>query len=300
MAVMIHVLTTRRHAYTIGDFLAGPGAPLAGQVRSVPYDEALRAPQVPLAGDVWIFADYDRLGSDDTLLASQLWRRLSEGGCRLLNHPSRSLRRYELLRTLHEEGENLFDVYRVVDLREPARYPVFLRRLDSHVGPASKLLPDRPALRRAIEGAREAGWPMDALAIVEFCETKDASGLYRKFGVMRIGDAVFPLQALTDRQWIVKHASDCIWDEATIGYERHYFERFPHREMVMRVFERARIQYGRVDFAVKDGRMQVWEINTNPTIYGNAAKLAVRAECAARAMTDVAKGLAALAGPPAA
>ncbi|MGE0713910.1 MAG: hypothetical protein AB7P02_00600 [Alphaproteobacteria bacterium] len=295
---MINVLTTRRHAYTILDFLAGPGSGLAGGMQQVSYDEAFQTMPATRSGDVWIFADYDRLGSDDTLQAAQLRRRLIEGGARVLNHPSRSLRRYELLRTLREEGENLFDVYRVVDLREPARYPVFLRRLDAHAGPASKLLPDRPALRRAIEAARDSGWPMDALAIVEFCDTRGASGLYRKFGVMRIGDHIFPLQALADRQWMVKHAQDCIWDEATIAFERDYFRKFPHRDMAMRVFERASIQYGRLDFAVKEGRMQVWEINTNPTLYGNAAKLAVRAECAGQAMADVARAFAALEGHP--
>jgi D-alanine-D-alanine ligase-like ATP-grasp enzyme len=28
----------------------------------------------------------------------------------------------------------------------------------------------------------------------------------------------------------------------------------------------AGIEYGRVDYTVHDGRLQIWEINTNPTI----------------------------------
>jgi hypothetical protein len=46
----------------------------------------------------------------------------------------------------------------------------------------------------------------------------------------------------------------------------------------MRTFELARIEFGRIDYSMKDGRIQVWEINTNPASLAdrhreNAARL---------------------------
>ena len=40
----------------------------------------------------------------------------------------------------------------------------------------------------------------------------------------------------------------------------------PHEAEVRRIFDLARIEYGRIDYAFRDGRMQVWEINTNPML----------------------------------
>ena len=39
-----------------------------------------------------------------------------------------------------------------------------------------------------------------------------------------------------------------------------------YAEQVKPIFELARIDYGKIDFAFLGGRMQVWEINTNPGI----------------------------------
>ena len=40
----------------------------------------------------------------------------------------------------------------------------------------------------------------------------------------------------------------------------------PHREQLARIFSVARAEYGRIDYAVRDGRVQTWEINLHPTI----------------------------------
>jgi hypothetical protein len=34
----------------------------------------------------------------------------------------------------------------------------------------------------------------------------------------------------------------------------------------LKIFELAHVEYGRIDYAIKDGRVQTWEINLNPTI----------------------------------
>ena len=40
----------------------------------------------------------------------------------------------------------------------------------------------------------------------------------------------------------------------------------PHRELLEHIFRDAGIDYGRIDYGLLDGRIQVWEINTNPWI----------------------------------
>jgi hypothetical protein len=40
----------------------------------------------------------------------------------------------------------------------------------------------------------------------------------------------------------------------------------PHAAAVARIFELTQIDYGRVDYGLLDGAVQVWEINTNPMI----------------------------------
>jgi hypothetical protein len=45
-----------------------------------------------------------------------------------------------------------------------------------------------------------------------------------------------------------------------------YFEANPHAAWLRRVFEVARIDYGRVDYGVSGGVPQVWEINLTPTL----------------------------------
>ncbi len=40
---------------------------------------------------------------------------------------------------------------------------------------------------------------------------------------------------------------------------------FPHRDAVMERFKIANIGFGRIDYAIVGGRLQTYEINTNPT-----------------------------------
>jgi hypothetical protein len=40
----------------------------------------------------------------------------------------------------------------------------------------------------------------------------------------------------------------------------------PYSETVWRAFEIASIAYGRADFGIADGRVQIYEINTNPSV----------------------------------
>jgi hypothetical protein len=45
----------------------------------------------------------------------------------------------------------------------------------------------------------------------------------------------------------------------------------PHEAWLRRVCELGGVEYGRVDYGMLDGRLQLWEINTNPTIGADLA-----------------------------
>lgn len=225
----------------------------------------LRAPRQATPG-AYIFADLELLSLGDLQKAVILWESLANAGCRirLLNHPASSMRRYELLRALHERGINRFNVYRLTEARWPERYPVFLRREDDHGGPISPLLQTRRELEEALHVLDRSGQVRDGVLVVEFCDTADAGGIYRKYGAFVVGDRVFPKSLQFSRHWVQK-GSD-LHDAELLREERAYVEGNPHEAPLREVFQLARIQYGRMDYALLDGRIQVWEINTNPTI----------------------------------
>jgi hypothetical protein len=65
--------------------------------------------------------------------------------------------------------------------------------------------------------------------------------------------------------WQVKEAD--LLGEQFLRAELEYVETNPHEAEVREIFALARVDYGRIDYSFDaDGRMQVWEINTNPTL----------------------------------
>ena len=55
-------------------------------------------------------------------------------------------------------------------------------------------------------------------------------------------------------------------DTNPVKEELEYIEANPHAEVLRRAFDLARIEYGRADYGVVDGRVEIWEINTNPYV----------------------------------
>lgn len=258
---MIHYVVTGPHAYTVTGFLETFGAPLRGRFRWVSYELLFRLRRYPPG--TWIFSDLERLSGEQAREAGRI-RDLLAGageGWRVLNHPSRSLRRYALLRTLRERGLNEFDVHRPGEGR-PLRYPVFLRGEDDHEGSRTGLLTSPAEVEAAL---RSPGRPAKAL-LTEFCETADGEGVYRKYAAFRIGGAVIPRHILFSRKWMLKEVD--LAGEAEIAEERAYLESNPHRRALEEAFDLAGIDYGRADYGVKEGRIQIFEINTNPMLTG--------------------------------
>ncbi|MGH7214433.1 MAG: hypothetical protein ACREIT_06690 [Tepidisphaeraceae bacterium] len=268
---MLIYLVTRHHQYTIEPFLDSWGRMLRSRARVMFYDDLAHARQLPIEAS-YIFSDLERLGPAPMELAEAVAKRLVAGGARVLNHPSRVLRRYDLLRTLHQRGLNGFGAYRLNGaVVRPQRFPVFLRREGEHDGNVSPLLNSQEELDRAVAEARNG--PAHDLLVVEYCDTVDAQGVFRKYSIHRIGDAFIPRHAHASHKWCLKYAD--IVDDSEIRHEREYVEKNPHADHIRAVFDLAGIDYGRVDYSIdRDGRPQVWEINTNPAFFADLCKVA--------------------------
>lgn len=260
---MITYLVTRRNAWTVRAFLDTWGRPVAERFHIVHYEDL--GSLATVSAGVCIFSDLDRLTSRDVERASELRRQLIQSGrVRSLNNPARSLRRLELLSLLHRQGINHFRAHRITDLREPLRFPVFLRYEDEHWGSISPLLHTRRELDRALACACVLHRRPRHLIAMEYCDTRGDDGIHRKYSAFLIDGRVVPRDLIFDRAWLQKDIA--LVTPKTIEEERLYLDTNPHEAPLLAVAELAGIDYGRIDYGFVEGELQIWEINTNPVI----------------------------------
>ncbi len=265
---LIYYLSTDKHSYTMRDFLQGLGKPLADRVRIVAYGDFLKAERLPSKA-TYVFSDIDRLSGSQSLTVFERWKRLQEAGAKLVNHPIRAMRRYDLLRWAHEAGINAFDTYMVIEHRKPKRFPVFIRRAYDHEGAISPLIHSQEELDKALASMRAAHeWPGDKM-ITEYLDVSNEDGVFVKYAAFRVGDTLIPRQIMAAKQWVVKKPE---FDSPELAaQEAAYLRANPHGDLLMHIFKSAHIDYGRIDYCVVDGRVQVFEINSNPSIIGAAS-----------------------------
>lgn len=282
----ITFLVHRAKEYTVRKYLASPwGRPLRSRIR-VRYYPGLRGtgrtpwrrldevfhswwfgtldgPEgSPGTGQIYVFTDMDRLRPREMQSAVELHRRLLEHPhtLRILNHPTRSIDRFELLRTLRDRGINRFSVYRADKPVRPQSWPVIVREEGDH-GRLSPLIETPEELERRLAAGRGG---RERKVVIEFCPSADEQGIYRKYGAFVLGEKILARQIHFSRQWLVRFPD--IRDPETVREELEYVRTNPHREQLREIFSLANVDYGRVDYSVVDGRIQVWEINTNPMI----------------------------------
>ncbi|MFT3775891.1 MAG: hypothetical protein QM820_61895 [Minicystis sp.] len=260
---MIYYVVTRRHRYTMAEYLESWGQALAPQVRVVPYG-ALPANRDLPAG-TYVFSDLERLTPLQAPMVNALCDQLSRApGTRILNHPARSLRRRGLLNRLHERGQNRFNAHPPAEPGAPWRYPVFVREENDHTGSLTGLIHDAPTLKQALLILTMEGFDPRDLLVVEFCDTADKGGIYRKYSAFRIGDRIVPRHVLFSKSWMLKDVD--LLEPHQIAELKDYVRENPHEQEILALFDEANIEYGRIDYALLDGAIQVWEINTNPLI----------------------------------
>jgi hypothetical protein len=253
------------HRYTIDKFLhALRGKKDASKiVRIATYETLFALKRAPIGN--YIFTDIDRLTPFEIDAAGEIVKglRKADPTVRILNEPNRVLGRYALLRRLHEAGLNSFNVWRLDEERLPTAYPVFIRREQDALGAESPLLHDEGEFRAAVAQLQAAGKGIAGRIAVQFRDSCDAQGTYRKYGAFCFAGMVVPQHLVVADHWMVKRGIAELTPELIAEEARYVFDN-PHAEHLRKVFALAGIEFGRADYCVADGRVEVFEINTNP------------------------------------
>ena len=261
---MIHFLVPSAQERGIKDYLDVFGAPLREEFRIVHYEDL--ANQKEFACGTYVLTALDQLNEANTKLLTEIHQQLKDvPGIRFLNNPAKTLQRYDLLTELNRRRMNEFGAARAGSDLNNLRYPVFVRNERLHEGALSPLLNSEREIRQAIGRALVQGHKLKDLLIVEFCDTANESGYYYKYAAFVVGRKVIPRSLNYGREWMLKH-SQTEFTMPMVQEELEFVSKNPHEQQLLEIFELANVEYGRIDYAIKNGRVQTWEINLNPTI----------------------------------
>jgi hypothetical protein len=262
---MLVFFVSGRHPGMLNHFFDTWGVALRPRVRLVYYEDLERLDHLP-GGSTYVFTDLERLTPAGLRVAAELADLLTGDAAtpRILNHPCRALGRYDLLRALHERQLIPYQVHRALPIPAAPRFPVFLRNEHAH-DVITPLLWTRRDLERAVLRALVNGHDPATLLVVEFQDTRDQAGIFRLFGAYLIGDEFSPGILSFDSHWLVKTgrrppAGELLAEQRAAATSRE------HEPALREIAELARIDYGRFDYALCDGQVCLWELNTNPSL----------------------------------
>jgi len=252
--------------FGVQNYLSHRGRTLADRFETRVFED-LAGNHVSFSGGPQVFAGLDQVTPAQRDLVGRLWDAHAAAAPDVprLNDPRRVLLRYELLERLWEEGLNRFRVYRTNQADQVARFPVFIRHIHRHNGPATRLVTSPDDLRRVLTALRIRGRRMRDHMIVEYCDVSGSDGLFRKYAAFKVGSHIIPSHVFASHQWALK-SMDNQPTEASVQEGLQFQRENPHAAWLTRVFEIAGIDYGRVDYGVAGGVPQVWEINLNATL----------------------------------
>ncbi|HZE68403.1 MAG TPA: hypothetical protein VE135_02610 [Pyrinomonadaceae bacterium] len=260
---MIHFVVPAQQEGGIKDYLDISCPEVRNDFRVLHYESLAEQPH--FYRGTYVLSALDQLTSAMGRLVADIHHQLQPlSNIRFLNNPQRTLQRFELLTELYRKQRNEFRAVRAHEDLKTLRFPVFLREERLHDGPISPLLNSAREVRQAIGRALVQGHELNNLLVVEFCDTAE-HGVYRKYAAFVVGRNVIPRSLNYGRHWMLKH-SETEFSRAVVVEELEYVTTNPHQKQLSEIFELAQVEYGRIDYAMKDGRVQTWEINLNPTI----------------------------------
>jgi hypothetical protein len=252
----------------IHGYLEGRGRPIAErmEVREYRWD----TPDLLITPGPQVFTALDHLTRAGRALVASLHDafRASGAGFPALNHPDRWLYRLDLLGRMADLGINRFRACPAFRLHDDLRFPVFVRAASDHTGNLSPLLHSFGALRSALRALRLRGHRLRELLVVEFLDCREPDGLVRKYAAMKVGSSIVPVHLLISSHWMVKSGNREL-TRAQVEEELAYVETNPHRQWLEQVLATAGVEYGRIDYGMCGGRLQVWETNSAPTLGRN-------------------------------
>ena len=114
------------------------------------------------------------------------------------------------------------------------------------------LLRSQAALERAVVRALVRGHDLRDLLIVEYIDTSDDDGLFRKYGAFIVGDRVLPRNMKISENWEVRGYGEL---PANADEELGYLRGNPHEEELRDIARFARIAAGEsMDRARRESR----------------------------------------------
>jgi hypothetical protein len=272
---MIVYLSTERFSSTIRYFKTFVRGRIRASIVSLSYEELFFEGAGPIGH--YIFTDFDRLSPYELQSAAMFAAALQAVApdARILNHPLKSLERYPLLVALHEAGINDFTATRLETAARPPRYPVFIRCEDGYGGPETDLIHDDDAYDTAVASLAMRGLPRRGRISIGFANRRSADGRFRKYGAFNIAGQIVPHDLMFGEKWVVKvhplgteralQRMEGYGETAEgVAEEWDYIRANPHEDVLREAFSVAGIDYGRADYGIVDGRVQIYEINTNP------------------------------------
>lgn len=263
---MIHFHATSNFLWTIKRFVRDWAPSLAASINPVGYDDL--SSERSVAPGVHIFTDFERMLPNERWFARRLHSNLAAhpDSYRSLNDPTAWTGRFDLLTALADVGVNDFRAHRLSDLGPQVRFPAFLRWENEHTGSLGSALRSVDEVHARVEKriSRRRHMFSRMLMVVEKVDVRDEDGLFRKYSAMKIGDHLVPRHLLFSPKWVTKKP-DRVTPELA-AEEMRFIEDFPHADQINDVFALAGMTYGRIDYGFHRGRMQVWEINSNPVI----------------------------------
>ena len=120
--------------------------------------------------------------------------------------------------------------------------------------------------RRAVNDAIAAGYPITSLLMIEYAAEPVRPGLFRRLSVFRIGEAYVGANCVHEDNWLVEYGTEGIAPAELYADELRIVRDNPFEAAMRPVFDLAAIEYGRSDFGLVGGKVQTYEINTNPHI----------------------------------
>lgn len=257
---MIHQVVSADNDRTLREFTKHWSPSLGRRLQVVLLEQLAGRHMLP--GGTYLFTDLDRLQAGQRALLSQVYEQLTAHGVRALNDPGKVLGRYDLLKTLFERGVNSFRAFRLDEVPSDLRFPVFIRTENDHKGAHTQLLDSWEDWEDAMIHLILAGARRETLLTTEFCDTIQRDGVYAMYTAFRIGERIVPRHVYFGSDWLVKGAD--VSPRWRMEENWDYLRRNPHGDDLMEIFRIANVEYGRVDYGLLDGAVQVWEININP------------------------------------
>jgi hypothetical protein len=154
---------------------------------------------------------------------------------------------------------------------------VFIRAEDGYGGPETDLIHDEAGFAAALADLDRRGLARRGRIAIGYAAEPGVDGFFRKYGAFVVGGRVLPHHMMRSRGWVVKrNTPDEGWVVGTdradrikpdaVQEELAYVRDNPHADVLARACTIGGIDFGRIDYGVVGGQVQIYEINTNPSI----------------------------------